>query len=333
MELEGVLGIGYPINEVQSARNDKRPYPNLPRALTDEGFIQSMAYSLWLNDLGASTGQIMFGGVNSAKYHGSLQTLPVLSRHGVTAELTIAMTGLSVSGGDAGNQDISPRTFPIATLLDSGSSLSYLPDSVVAEIFDLTSATFEPNVGAGFVPCDMANSDATFDFSFSGITISVEMNELVVDPSDAGGGGGGGRPTFTDGTPACFLGIAPASGGSSILGDTFLRSAYVVYDLENNEISLAKTNFNSTKDDIHEIGSGRNSVPDATGVPSPVTSANEAGSGGGSLGRPWQTGANGIITPGASPHKDGAPAALSPSGLLLRVVPGLAGAAMLFSIF
>jgi hypothetical protein len=54
------------------------------------------------------------------------------------------------------------------------------------------------------------------------------------------------------------------------LGDTFLRSAYVVYDLANNEISLAQTNFNATGTNVVEIGTGTGSVPDATTVANPV---------------------------------------------------------------
>lgn len=310
------MGIGYPINEVQSTRNHKKPYPNLPKALTDEGHIQSMAYSMWLNDLGASTGQIMFGGVNSGKYHGSLTVLPVLSRRGVNAELAVSMTGLSITTGDDGTRNISSRSFPVSALLDSGSSLSYLPKRVVDDIFEITSATYDSNAGAGFVACDMASSSATFQFYFSGITIIVDMTELVVDPGSASDGGGG-RPSFSDGTPACFLGIAPTSGGTPILGDTFLRSAYVVYDLANDEISIAKTNFNSTEDDIHEIGTGKDSVPDVTGVSSPATSAG--------------AGTNGVATAGPSATGESAAASLR-SDIVLTVVGCLASAWMLFAV-
>lgn len=65
-----------------------------------------------------------------------------------------------------------------------------------------------------------------------------------------------------------------------MLGDTFLRSAYVVYDLENNQISLAATNFNATGTNVQEIGS---SVPGATDVPNAVATA-EVATGGGRLG-------------------------------------------------
>ena len=55
-----------------------------------------------------------------------------------------------------------------------------------------------------------------------------------------------------------------------MLGDSFLRSAYVVYDLEQNEISIAQTQFNGGADDVREITRGNN-VPGATAVARPVT--------------------------------------------------------------
>lgn len=61
-------------------------------------------------------------------------------------------------------------------------------------------------------------------------------------------------------------GVSDSQGSTSVLGDTFLRSSYVVYDLANNQISLANTNFNATKSNIMEIASGAGGVPSATGV-------------------------------------------------------------------
>ena len=53
---EGVLGIGYAINEVQVTRGGGSPYHNLPQRMVDEGFTKSNAYSKldhlvqeWLN--------------------------------------------------------------------------------------------------------------------------------------------------------------------------------------------------------------------------------------------------------------------------------------------
>lgn len=83
------------------------------------------------------------------------------------------------------------------------------------------------------------------------------------------------KPFFYAGslTNAQCLGISPAGSSQPVLGDTFLRSAYVVYDLGNNEISLAATNFNATSSSVREIGTGDNAVPDATVIQNAVTTA------------------------------------------------------------
>ncbi|ERF70112.1 hypothetical protein EPUS_00299 [Endocarpon pusillum Z07020] len=254
---EGVLGIGYAINEVQVRRGHGSPYHNLPQRMVDEGFIKSNAYSLWLNDLGANTGQILFGGVNTDKYHGSLQTVPILTLAGQYSAFLISLDSISVDG-----VNVAPSVFPAQVLLDSGSTLMYLPDNIVESIYNQVHAATDSRAGSviAYVPCALANEEKTIDFTFSGIRISVPFNEVVL-PSKWPNGA---DLHFNDGTVACIFGVAPSGGSYSVLGDTFLRSAYVVYDLDNNQISLAQTNFNSTTDNIKEIEVGPTGVPDAT---------------------------------------------------------------------
>ncbi|RMZ83538.1 hypothetical protein DV738_g1085, partial [Chaetothyriales sp. CBS 135597] len=260
---QGVLGIGYEINEVQFNRAGLSSYPNLPAALVKAGYIQSNAYSLWLNDLDASTGTILFGGVNSAKYTGDLLTVPVIKTYGDYYTLSIALTAVGISGND-----ISSSSLPLAVLLDSGSTLTYLPNDIAASIYDQVNAVYDSGSGAAYARCSLQDSDGYLEFEFSGQKITVPYNELLIEVSTSNGQ----QLTFRNGDAACLFGISPADDSVSVLGDTFLRSAYVVYDLANNEISLAQTVFNATDDDIREITSGTSGVPGATAASSAVTS-------------------------------------------------------------
>ncbi|OJJ69263.1 hypothetical protein ASPBRDRAFT_132269 [Aspergillus brasiliensis CBS 101740] len=266
---EGVLGIGYTSNEVQVGRFGDSAYPNLPRAMVKSGLIKSNAYSLWLNDLDANTGSILFGGVNTEKYHGELQTLPIQKVNGIYSEFIIALTGVAFTSG-SGSRNYSSNALPAAVLLDSGSSLTYLPDSIVEDIYDDLDVVYEQSSGVGYVPCSLAQNNTNITYTFSSPTINVGVNELVLDVGDL---------LFQDGERACVFGIVPAGDSTAVLGDTFLRSAYVVYDLANNEISLANTNFDSTGNNILEIGTGDDSVPGATKVANPVTTVAVDGSG------------------------------------------------------
>jgi hypothetical protein len=301
---EGILGIGYTINEVAVGRAGLQPYSNLPQKLVDDGTISSNAYSLWLNDLDASTGSILFGGVDSDKFHGELQTLPIIPEQGVYAEFIIALTGMGQNGknGSIFNND------NVAVLLDSGSSLMYLPDNVVRSLYRTFDAQYDSTQGAAFVDCDMAHQDGTLDFVFSGVTIQVPLNELVI------------VATVSRGQPVCILGIGPAGNSVAVLGDTFLRSAYVVYDLSNNEISLAQTNFNATTENIQEIKKGADGVPNASGVPNAISTA-AVGTGGPRVNGPSVTGGTHTSTAGAMPAITAHPwvggAALAGAGIMM----------------
>jgi hypothetical protein len=251
------LGIGYTINEVAVGRAGLQPYPNLPQKLVNDGTINTNAYSLWLNDLDASTGSILFGGVDTDKYHGELKTLPIIPERGEYAEFIIALTGMGENGQNTSL--FSNQNVPV--LLDSGSSLMYLPDNVVRSLYQKFSAQYDSTQGAAYVDCKLGDQEGSLDFVFSGVHISVPLNELVIVAA------------VSRGRPVCILGIGPAGNSVAVLGDTFLRSAYVVYDLENNEISLAQTNFNSTSQNIQEIQKGSDGVPNATGVPNAISTA------------------------------------------------------------
>lgn len=255
---DGVLGIGYAINEA-AQKAGLKPYVNVPQHLVNSGYINTNAYSLWLDDLQASTGEIVFGGVNTDKYKGDLYTLPIIKTQGlVYAEFTIALTAVGVDGNDGSiSKDIS-----VGALLDSGSSLMYLPNNIAKAIFKEFNADYRAGEGLAFVDCSLANSDRTIDFTFSSPTISVPLSEIVLH----------------EGADTCILGIGLSNGGTSVLGDTFIRSAYIVYDLQNNEISLAQTDFTSTTDNIVEIGSS-GKLPSATVVPNAVTSVAAASAG------------------------------------------------------
>lgn len=251
---EGIIGIGYPLNEVAVAYTSGQTYPNVPEHLVQSGYIQSNAYSLWLNDLDASTGSVLFGGVNTDKYTGSLETLPIITEQGVYAEFIIALTAIGANGtsGSIASNINTPA------LLDSGSSLMYLPNDVTTSIYNAVGAQYDQSQGAAFVDCSLARSGATIDFTFSSPTIRVGIDELVIVAGE------------DNGQDICILGIGPAEGSTPVLGDTFLRSAYVVYDIQNNEISLAQTSFNSTSDNILEI-SNSTAIPSASAVTNAVT--------------------------------------------------------------
>ncbi|RCK67129.1 Candidapepsin-1 [Candida viswanathii] len=213
---QGIMGIGYKTNEAYAN------YDNVPVTLKKQGVIAKNAYSLYLNAPDADTGKIIFGGVDNAKYSGKLIELPVTS----TRELRIRLNSLSLDGTDV--------SAPLDALLDSGTTFTYLQDDVFRQIVDKFDAQLTYDAGGNalyLVDCDLPGN---VDFNFiNDAKITVPSTEFAV-------------PLYTtDGQvyPKCQL--AFVNGRSNILGDNFLRSAYVVYDLDDNKISLAQVKYTS----------------------------------------------------------------------------------------
>jgi elongation factor G len=264
----GLVGVGYALSEASTTTADAI-YPNLPIAMQQAGLINSVAYSLWLNDLDASTGNILFGGIDTGKYLGDLISIEVLLDESADnfTHLTVAMTSLEATS-PSGSDVLSSEDLPIHAVLDSGSTLTYLPSDMTHQVWDEVGAKYEPLFDMAVLPCSYGNHPGYFSFGLAGPNgprINITMDELVVDLTD------GKPPRFAsgpyNGEAVCAFGIQNYTGGPYVLGDTFLRSAYVVYDLINNQIALAPTNFNSTTTHLVAFESKGAAIPSATVAP------------------------------------------------------------------
>ncbi|KAK7205658.1 aspartic peptidase domain-containing protein [Myxozyma melibiosi] len=260
---QGIMGIGYDTNEaVIFTAGASRRYQNLPDLLVSQGFIESRVYSLWLNDQNAKTGSVLFGGIDTEKYSGSLVTLPFIADEGEStpSEFFVTLEGSAYTDASGSTTEYS-SSLGLSVLLDSGTSFVYLPSSVQADFANAVGATWNDQVGYYIIPCpEVVNSDATYDFEFAGITIKVPVKQLFLPGTNAKN-----EPvTYTNGQQVCLLTIVDSSGlGVSILGDTFLRAAYIVYDLDNNQASIAQTKYNATASNVVAVGSGTDSVANA----------------------------------------------------------------------
>ena len=224
----GILGVG-----LMSVESISSKYPNVPQSLVNEGITLQNAYSLFLDNLQASTGSILFGGVQPTKYAGTLQTVPIVS----TSTLSVHVNQISVD-----NQNMNLYGNSIQVLLDSGTSLTYLKDEIVQQIASQVGATWYQNYGGYYTTSFNPNANVTY--YFSGAPITVPASEVLISSSIYGG------PQNSH-----MLTIMPYSLASNytILGDSFLRAAYVVYDLYNMEISLAQSSFSPDKGCIQVI--------------------------------------------------------------------------------
>ncbi|EFX02017.1 aspartic-type endopeptidase [Grosmannia clavigera kw1407] len=280
----GVMGIAF-----NSSESTTQTYPNLLDQFVDQGLITSKAFSLYLNDYRSDGGSLLFGGVDTDKFIGSLSVLPIVQTTNSNSSYTIlavSLGGMSATGSSKGKATTIPFDSTLPAILDSGTTLSYLPNSLAQDVFDAVGAyTDNETTGYTFVDCD-AGASISLTFTFGSKTqVTVPASQIVLDIF---AGEEDQLPQNVPFSRACLFGIqsmgesTDAGSGSesksafastssyALLGDTFLRSAYVVYDLTNDEIAIAPANLNSSTSTIVQMGTGTG-IPTVTGVKSQQT--------------------------------------------------------------
>ncbi|CAB4254826.1 pepsin-like aspartic protease [Maudiozyma barnettii] len=265
----GVLGIGLPGLEVTYTGSASKAYQydNFPMVLKRSGAIESNVYSLYLNELDATHGTVLFGAVDHSKYEAPLYTIPLINTlrangFGSAVQFDVTLQGLGMTF-ENGTADKTLTTTAIPALLDSGTTLTYLPGSLVTIIANQVGATYSSRLGYYTVACpssmsssSSSSSSSTLDginliFDFGGFHINATLEDFLIQPS----------------ANICLLGIVPQTAHSALLGDSFLSHAYVVYDLENKEISMAQAKYDVDSSDIEVVSSGASSIPSAIKAP------------------------------------------------------------------
>jgi hypothetical protein len=282
----GLLGIGYTEFEAPDACQENIKYDNIPVSLAKSGAINSVAYSLWLNDLSkmnpsvtdrtgtqltislsdSPTGNVLFGGIDTTKFEGNLARLDILENQErkVFDEFVVQLSSMSIESDDSCDIDLVESPLPV--LLDSGTTNTVLPDDIFRQLKTILGATHIDQVPDLVVPCNLGTDGMIFSFQFQGEQgpkIRVNANQFATRFPD---------PIFFDSGPnegneACALGVESADDDIPILGDTFLRSAYVVHDLVNNQIGIANAKFNVTESNIVPFTSMGATIPSSTPVP------------------------------------------------------------------
>jgi len=192
-------------------------------------------------------------------------------------EFIVAVTRLSstTSGTNktyslGGGADDSSGSLPV--LLDTGSAAWTVPMAVYKSL-----ARLLPDMDQdGYLPCSSTSDDTTLTLTFGGqVNITVPILDFVVPVYDAVTNK---QNTTAKGEPLCTFMIAPGETTSDqpflTLGDVVLRSMYVVFDLDNGQVSIAqaRTNTSTTAassgsgDNIKVVRAGPNGVAEAVGT-------------------------------------------------------------------
>ncbi|WPJ63956.1 hypothetical protein SMAC4_09213 [Sordaria macrospora] len=231
----GILGIGY-------GQGLATKYPNFVDQLYAQNVTKVKAYTLALGSKSAKEGTIVFGGVDTSKFSGPLAKVPIISAaaspDGVP-RFWVQMGGINLTP-PSGEPTAKYEGSQIPAFLDSGSTMTILPPKLAGKIAkDFGSPAADAN-GFYQVGCEYVGMNGTVDFEFGTgttstgsegagekkVTVRVPYREMI-------------REVGEGETKTCFLGVV-GSESFTLLGDTFLRSAYAVFDLQTHSIWLTQ---------------------------------------------------------------------------------------------
>lgn len=278
-----ILGLSYASGETLAFNNPPKPYDNFPLTLAKQGATNLALFSLWKDIENSYDGQILFGGIDTGKYSGDLVTLDTQIRAGGTVIIAfdVLFNGLALSGDSSFPKG---STGSESSVLDCGTPSCILPDDWVTPIHKQFDVKYFSANDTAYVDCGLAQESYFLNFTFQHLTIPVPIASFV--------------SLRSQNPDVCTFDMVPAGDRHPLLGDNFLSHAYTVFDLTNNEVSLAVRDFSSTEDKIVVVpkggvkaiggsdsssgtpssGSGSSSSGTATGSSASATHSKSAGS-------------------------------------------------------
>uniref|UniRef100_A0A452HSM2 pepsin A n=1 Tax=Gopherus agassizii TaxID=38772 RepID=A0A452HSM2_9SAUR len=202
-EFDGILGLAFPSI---SASGATPVFDNM----MNEGLVSQDLFSVYLSSDEQSGSFVMFGGIDSSYYSGSLNWIPLSAETywEITMDsITINGETIACSGG-------------CQAIIDTGTSLLAGPSTGISNI--------ESYIGAsdGTWPSHISCSAIS---SLPNIVFTINDIEFPVPPSYSG--------SCSSGLES--IDLPTSSGELWILGDVFISQYYVVFDRANNKVALA----------------------------------------------------------------------------------------------
>ncbi|KAG5196421.1 hypothetical protein JEQ12_011107 [Ovis aries] len=206
---DGILGLAYPSISSSGATP---VFDNI----WDQGLVSQDLFSVYLSSNEESGSVVMFGGIDSSYYSGSLNWVPV-SVEGywqITVD-SITMNGESIACSDG-----------CQAIVDTGTSLLAGPTTAISNIQSYIGAS-EDSSGEEVISCSSIDSLPDIVFTINGVQYPVPPSAYILQSDDVCSSGFEG------------MDIPTSSGDLWILGDVFIRQYFTVFDRANNQIGLA----------------------------------------------------------------------------------------------
>ena len=208
-KFDGILGLGWP----ELAFN--KITPPIQNAIA-QGALKKGIFSFFLPNQDGAKGELLFGGVNSAKFEGEIVWTPVTSK----TYWEVKMDSFSANG-----ENLSSTA---RAIVDSGTSLIGGPSAEVKAFAQKIGAkpvsVLTPNQFV--LDCNAVKNLPQIQIVLSGNKLTLTGEEYVVNAD--------GR---------CLLGMTGLDvprGPLWILGDVLMRKYYTVFDVDNVRVGFAK---------------------------------------------------------------------------------------------
>ncbi|KEQ71062.1 acid protease [Aureobasidium namibiae CBS 147.97] len=260
----GVMGLGY--SRHMSIDHDKKLPPSFLEGLVQAGAISSRLYSIYLNTLD-QYGSILFGGLDTDKYKGSLTTLNLVRRSRKVKKVDdfhLYLEEVKMQPFNQPSQTIlrSTNDSKIITLIDTGTPDWRLPRDAFVQVVRHAGGKLSSDKHEVIRPCSevaRGMADTTyFDLTFAGngsntATLRLELADLFspVPTKD------GSVATDDAGRPMCELRVVEAVSDQFLLtSSSVMRAGYFVFDLDNGQVSLAQANLGANSSNVVRVEAG-----------------------------------------------------------------------------
>lgn len=197
---------------------------NFLTAMKEAGEIQQSVFGVSIHRAsdGANNGEIKFGGTNKDRYLGNITYTPITKD---TTDWSIEIDDMGYDGRKAGAGGV--RAY-----IDTGTTFIFGPQSLVKAIHSVIPGSETSDNTSYRVPCD---SNKPLAFTFSGVDYTVSPKDWI-------------SPQNTDGKCTSNIYGQEVVKGSWLLGDTFLKNVYAVFDKDKKAIGRFQTTLQTMDD-------------------------------------------------------------------------------------
>ncbi|KAK1976206.1 aspartic peptidase domain-containing protein [Colletotrichum cereale] len=291
--LVGVLGLGFNASYHSDGKEgSSAAVLPVPERLVKDGVIASPAYSLWLDNKSAKSGNLLMGAVDRSKFEGPLVRIRtnsfsrtstswrtrtfdtvIYSANG-TRSATDELKPLGSGSASSTEEDYLSDIKLIPVQIAPEYPVSVLPPVLAQDIWLLAGASWNEKLSRTVIPCAAAETStghiAMQLDGTDGPVLNVSIADLVVS-RDVWSSSKWSWDTEST-TEYCMFGIQSDNSSSTsyfsryyALGGAVLEQAYMVFDLANAEMAIAQTKLGSTAaEDVVPFATYGASIPEST---------------------------------------------------------------------